>query len=238
MEVYIFVPCFVDQLYPTLAWNMLKVLEYLGFSVIRKKLPSCCGQAPHNAGFMREAGKIVERFWQHYQDRDAKIVMPSSSCAAFLRTQCQHYLDSSQSELLGARIFEFSDFLESHIDLGQHNFSYPSRIAYHQSCSALREYPRPDCTRRLLGKVASLELIPVPQAESCCGFGGSFALKFGAISASMAANKLKHIQSTGTNRLLSSDPSCLIHLGAYAKKHNVDLELLHPADILAENLRG
>lgn len=236
MEIYIFVPCFVDQFYPNIGWNMVKVLEYLGFSVIRAPLPACCGQAPHNAGFTREAGKILNNFWRYYQDNDAKIVIPSSSCAGFLKTQSNAYLDFIQSELLGKRVFEFSDFLETHTDISAHNFSYPFQVAYHQSCSALREYPRPDCTKTLLSKVSELELLTVPQADSCCGFGGSFALKFGAISASMASQKLQNIQSTGTHKLLSSDPSCLLHLSSYAQKNNIALEILHTADILAENL--
>lgn len=237
MEVYIFVPCFLDQLYPTVAWNMVQVLEYLGFKVIQSKLPACCGQAPHNAGFSREANKILCNFWQYYEDFDAKIIIPSSSCASFLISQTSQSVNKVPSKFVeksfSKRIFEFSDFLETHSDISKYNFSYPFKVALHKSCSSLREYPQINSTQSLLTKVSNLNILTIPQTESCCGFGGSFAMKFGAISNSMASQKLKHIQSTGTNKLVSSDPSCLIHLYGYAKKHQIPLEILHPADILA-----
>lgn len=237
MKVYIFVPCFIDQLYPNIAWNMVKVLKYLGFKVIHSDLPSCCGQAPHNAGFCREAEKTLQNFWKFYQDFDSQIIIPSSSCASFLINQSKNYHNQIQGDIFSNRIIEFSDFIENNIDISNYNFHYPFQVAYHKSCSSLREYPRINCTESLLKKITGLNLLNIPHYELCCGFGGSFAMKFGSISNSMATQKLQYIQSTGATKLVSSDPSCLIHLYTTAKKQGIPLEIFHPADLLSFSIK-
>lgn len=236
MEVHLFIPCFVDQLYPQTGFNMVKVLEKAGCTVVYNPQQTCCGQPAFNAGFWGEAKAVCTKFIQDFESA-RYIVAPSASCVGFVRNYYKTLFDNSAynspAKKLAEKIHEFSDFLVN--VLGQDDFGahFPHKVTYHDSCAALRECKIKTEPRQLLQKVKGLELIEMIENETCCGFGGTFAVKFEAISVAMADQKINHAQATGATHVVSTDLSCLMHLDGCARHHNRQLQTVHLADVLA-----
>ena len=238
--VDIFIPCFIDQLYPETGINMVRVLEKLGCEVRYNANQSCCGQVAFNAGFKDECGRVAHKFLQDFSNEDSDyIVSPSASCVGMIRNAYAEIFKTS-SEFINYRtmekkVFEFSEFVVDVLQISQvPGARLDATVTYHDSCSALRECGIKAGPRLLLENVAGLKLVEMEETETCCGFGGTFAVKFPAISVAMAEQKVENALATGATYIVSTDTSCLMHLEAYMKKHHKGLKVMHLADVLAQ----
>ncbi len=236
MKVQLFIPCFVDQLYPDTAFNMVKVLEKACCDVSYNTNQTCCGQPAFNAGFWDEAKSVAAKFINDFDTTDY-IVAPSASCVGFVRNYYgKLFENSSQHNMvkdLSKRIFEFTEFLTGVIKIENFGAELNAKATYHDSCAALRECKIKEGPRNLLNKVKGLELIEMADTETCCGFGGTFAVKFDAISNAMAEQRINHALNTGASHIISTDQSCLMHLQGIISKKNLSLTTMHIADVLA-----
>ena len=236
MNVQIFIPCFVDQLYPDTAFNMIKVLEKAGCTVGYNTSQTCCGQPAFNAGFWEEAKAVCTKFLKDFRGSDC-IVTPSASCAGFVRNYYSKLFENSSlhHEVVdaGKRIFEFSEFMIEILKVDNVGASLDGKATYHDSCAALRECKVKEEPRKLLANVKGLEITEMNDVETCCGFGGTFAVKFEAISVAMAEQKVENALATGADYLISTDHSCLMHLQGYIKHKGYKLQTMHLADVLA-----
>ena len=236
MKVQLFIPCFVDQLYPDTAFHVIKVLEKAGCEVMYNPSQTCCGQPAFNAGFWDDAREVCKKFLKDF-DANTSIVAPSASCVGFVRNYyAKLFADSSlhhEAQIVGKNCFELSDFLVNKLAVTDFGVVLDGKATYHDSCAGLRECRIKNEPRTLLSKVRGLELIEMEDVETCCGFGGTFAVKFEAISIGMAEQKVEHALATGARYLISTDLSCLMHLQGYIDNKGYDLKTLHVADVLA-----
>lgn len=236
MKVQIFIPCFIDQLYPQTAFNMVKVLEKACCDVVYNTNQTCCGQPAFNAGFWDESRAVCIKFLKDFEGVDY-IVAPSASCVGFVRNYYSKIFDNSaqhnQVKDLSKRIFEFSEFLTDILKIENFNAELNGKATYHDSCAALRECKIKTSPRKLLSHVKGLELIEMKDVETCCGFGGTFSVKFDAISAGMADQKINNALETGAQYVISTDLSCLMQLDGFIQHKNLPLKTMHLADVLA-----
>lgn len=236
MNVQLFIPCFVDQLYPATAFNMVKVLEKLGCTVTYNSNQTCCGQPAFNAGFQDECKDVATKFLNDFSGNEY-IVAPSASCSGFVRNYYGKLFDNSSvhNEVKGIskRLYEFSEFLTDVLKVENVGARLEGKATYHDSCAALRECNIKEGPRKLLQNVQGLELVEMNDVETCCGFGGTFAVKFEPISIAMADQKVNNALATGAQYMISTDLSCLMHLDGYIKEKGHSLRTLHLADVLA-----
>jgi L-lactate dehydrogenase complex protein LldE len=236
MKVQLFIPCFIDQLYPQTAFNMVKVLEKACCDVEYNINQTCCGQPAYNAGFWSEAKEVATKFLKDF-DGDDYIVAPSASCVGFVRNYYGSLFANSSLHNnvkdLSKRIFEFTEFLTEVVKIDNYGAELNAKVTYHDSCAALRECKIKEGPRKLLEKVKGLELTELAETETCCGFGGSFAVKFESISIAMADQKVNHALATNSDYIISTDLSCLMHLNGYITKKNLPIKTMHIADVLA-----
>jgi L-lactate dehydrogenase complex protein LldE len=235
MKVNLFIPCFMDQLYPQTAVNTLKVLEQAGCEVIYNTLQTCCGQPAFNAGFVKEAATVCSKFIQDMQGAEY-IVTPSASCCGFVKNYYAKVFEENTSEMdlgISARIYELTDFLVNILKVQQWQSAFEGSITYHDSCAGLRECGIKKEPRQLLSYVKGVNLYEMEDTSICCGFGGSFAVKFQDISIGMGTQKVEQAVQTKAQYIVSTDMSCLMHLEGYINKNGIPLKVLHIADILA-----
>lgn len=236
MNVQLFIPCFVDQLYPATAFNMVKVLDKLGCTVTYNSNQTCCGQPAFNAGFQDECKDVATKFLNDFSGNEY-IVAPSASCSGFVRNYYGKLFDNSSvhNEVKGIskRLYEFSEFLTDVLKVENVGARLEGKATYHDSCAALRECNIKEGPRKLLQNVQGLELVEMNDVETCCGFGGTFAVKFEPISIAMADQKVNNALATGAQYMISTDLSCLMHLDGYIKEKGHSLRTLHLADVLA-----
>ena len=238
MTVQLFIPCFVDQLYPQTAFNMVKVLERAGVEVEYNTDQTCCGQPAFNAGFRGDARDVCTKFLQDFSGHDY-VVAPSASCVGFVRNYYSTLFDNSSLHNdvrdLQKRIFEFSSFLVNVLGVEDVGATLYGKATYHDSCAGLRECRIKEEPRKLLAHVKGLELLEMNDVETCCGFGGSFAVKFESISVAMADQKVNHALQTGADYIISTDLSCLMHLDGYIRHKEYPIRTMHIADVLANS---
>lgn len=236
MKVQIFIPCFIDQLYPETAFNMVKVLEKAGCTVSYNTEQTCCGQPAFNAGFRDDSREVCVKFLQDFSGTDY-IVSPSASCTGFVKNYYPVLFQDSaynkEVKQTGKRIHEFSEFLVNVLKIEDFQSVLWGKATYHDSCAALRECRIKEEPRRLLSHVRGLELVEMADVETCCGFGGTFAVKFESISMAMADQKVHHALDTGADFIISTDMSCLMHLDGYIRHHQLPIKTMHLADVLA-----
>ena len=244
IEVNIFIPCFVDQLYPETGMSMVRILEKLGCRVQYNANQTCCGQPAYNAGFFKEAREVADKFLFDFgADTFHYVVAPSASCVGMVRNGygLLYGADTPDKQRdynrLRNRMHELSDFIVNVLKVeriaGSH---YEGKVAYHDSCSALRECNVFAEPRKLLSHVRGLTLVDLPENETCCGFGGTFAVKFEAISVAMAQQKVDYALEAGADTIVSTDTSCLMHLESYIKRNKLPMKTMHLADVLASGL--
>ncbi|MFD2720246.1 (Fe-S)-binding protein [Hymenobacter monticola] len=241
--VDIFIPCFVDQLYPTTALNMVKVLEKVGVAVNYNPAQTCCGQPAYNAGYHDQSRAVAEKFLADFAAPPAAagpryVVSPSASCVGMVRNSYSELFAGTPKlaacKGVQGRVYELTEFLVDVLGVAAvPGARLAGKYTYHDSCSALRECGIRPQPRQLLDGVAGLERIEMAETTTCCGFGGTFAVKFEAISVAMAQQKVEHALDTGADYLVSTDVSCLMHLDAYIKREKLPLKCLHVADVLA-----
>jgi L-lactate dehydrogenase complex protein LldE len=236
MTVQLFIPCFVDQLYPQTAFNMAKVLEKAGCKVQYNVNQTCCGQPAFNAGFWSDSKEVCTKFIKDFSGADY-IVAPSASCVGFVRNYYPKLFDNSSYHNdvkdLQKRIFEFSEFMINVLKVEKVGARFHAKATYHDSCAGLRECRIKQEPRTLLAHVEGLELVEMNDVETCCGFGGTFAVKFDPISIGMADQKAGNAKATGARCIISTDLSCLMHIDGYIRKQNMGIETMHIADVLA-----
>jgi L-lactate dehydrogenase complex protein LldE len=236
MTVQIFIPCFIDQLYPNVAFSMVKVLEKAGCKVLYNSNQTCCGQPAFNAGFWGEAKDVCKKFLQDFGTADY-VVAPSASCVGFVRNYYQKLFENTSQEQqvkdLSARTFEFSEFMINVLKVDDVGAVFNGKATYHDSCAALRECGLKQEPRKLLQKVKGLELVEMVDNETCCGFGGTFAVKFEPISIAMGDQKINNAVATNAEYLISTDMSCLMHIDGCIQHQHKDLKVIHLADVLA-----
>jgi L-lactate dehydrogenase complex protein LldE len=241
MTVQLFIPCFVDQLFPQTAFNMVKVLENAGCQVEYNENQTCCGQPAFNAGFNKEAREVCSKFIKDFSGSSPDyIVAPSASCTGFVRNYYSQLFDNSsvhnEVKDLSKRLFEFSEFLVNVLNITDVGAELNGKATYHDSCAALRECHIKSEPRQLLANVKGLQLVELNDVETCCGFGGTFAVKFEPISVAMADQKVNNALQTGAEYLISTDLSCLMHLDGYIRHRNLNLKTMHIADVLCSGI--
>jgi L-lactate dehydrogenase complex protein LldE len=215
---------------------MVKVLEKLGCEVEYNSNQTCCGQPAYNAGFRAEAKEVCTKFVNDFAGSDY-IVSPSASCTGFVRNYYPGLFDNSSYhndiKALQKRTFEFSEFLVKVLKVDDVGAIFHAKATYHDSCAGLRECGIKQEPRKLLSKVKGLELVEMNDVETCCGFGGTFAVKFESISTAMADQKVSNALQTEAECIISTDLSCLMHLDGYIRGKNLPIQTMHIADVLA-----
>jgi L-lactate dehydrogenase complex protein LldE len=215
---------------------MIKVLEKVGCGVSYNSSQTCCGQPAFNAGFWDEAKAVCSKFIKDFSGSDY-IVAPSASCVGFVRNYYGKLFENSSVHNdvkdLGNRIFEFSEFMLDIVKVENVGAVLNGKATYHDSCAGLRECKIKEEPRKLLSHVKGLTITEMKDVETCCGFGGTFAVKFEAISVAMGEQKVENALATGADYLISTDHSCLMHLQGYIKQKGYNLQTMHLADVLA-----
>lgn len=219
---------------------MVRVLEKLDCEVRYNPNQSCCGQVAFNAGYKDECSRVAHKFLRDFTNEETDfIVSPSASCVGMVRNAYADIFKASSEFIhyrtLERKVYEFSEFLVDVLQVTKvPGARLEAKVTYHDSCSALRECGIKAGPRQLLQQVAGLSLVEMAESETCCGFGGTFSVKFPAISVAMAEQKVEHALATGADYIVSTDTSCLMHLEAFMKKNNKALKVMHLADVLAQ----
>lgn len=236
MIVDIFIPCYIDQFYPETGLNMVKVLEKVGCAVNYNVDQTCCGQPAFHSGHWDDCKEVGEKFIKEFLN-ERYIVTPSASCAGFIKNQYSDMFYNSvlhnQCKQIQKNMFEFSDFLVNILKISTIGATFEGKAIYMPTCTSQRNYNLVNEPLVLLEKVKGLNLVNLPNADTCCGFGGNFSLKYEPISSAITQSKIDTILSSGARYIISCDYSCLMHLDGYIKKQKLDLKVLHLADVLA-----
>ena len=238
MKINLLIPCFVDQLFPSVGISAVRIFEKLGHTVEYKESILCCGQPAFNAGYWEEAREIATRVLRSLAGADP-VVVPSGSCAAMVKNfYPELFRKTSQAEAaakLSLRVFEFSSFLVDQLGVTELGSRFPAKVTFHDGCHGLRELGVNLQPRQLLEHVKDLTLVEMEDQTSCCGFGGTFAVKFPMISTAMGETKSASALDTGAEYLVSNDSSCLMHLQGLLSRQNQGLKTIHLAEILASS---
>jgi L-lactate dehydrogenase complex protein LldE len=239
MRVALFVTCLADGLFPRVGRATVAVLERLGHEVEFPAAQTCCGQMHINTGYQRMALPLVRRHIDVFSRFDA-VVAPSGSCVGSVRHQ--HAMVArrhgqpklaARAEAVAARTYELSEFLVDVLGVTDVGAYFPHRVTYHPTCHSLRLLRVGDKPLRLLREVRGIDLVELPDAEQCCGFGGTFALKNADTSTAMLADKLRCVLDTGAEVCTAGDSSCLMHIGGGLARQRTGVRTLHLAQILA-----
>jgi L-lactate dehydrogenase complex protein LldE len=236
-RVSLFVTCIVDQLFPKVGMAMAEVLERAGYAVDFPEAQTCCGQPAFNSGFRNEARDVARHFLSVFSGADY-VVVPSGSCATMISHHFAELFPKEPKTLeaalaLAPRVLEFSSFLLDVAGVDDVGARLDEVVTYHDSCHALRELKIKDGPRRLLRRVRGLELREMDIAEECCGFGGTFSVKFDEVSGSMARTKLDSVVRTGASAVVSIDSSCLMQLQGALSRSGLPIRTMHLAEVLA-----
>lgn len=239
MKITLFIPCFIDTLYPNVGISVVKVLERLGHQVECPEAIACCGQPAFNSGYWEEARAVAAPVLEQLQDVEA-VVIPSGSCGAMLKVFYPQLFaglpQEAAAKALSAKVWEFSDFVVNQLGVTDLGASFPHKITFHDGCHGLRELGLKQPPRELLGKVKGLELVEMNAAETCCGFGGTFAAKFPSISTAMGEVKCASALDTQAEYIVSNDSSCLMQIQGLATRQQKPIKTIHLAEVLANNL--
>jgi L-lactate dehydrogenase complex protein LldE len=236
-RVSLFVTCVIDQLFPKVGIAAVEVLERLGFQVEFPERQTCCGQPAFNSGYREEAKQVARHFLDVFRDAEY-VVVPSGSCASMIAHHFEDLFEKEPEMLartreLEPKVFEFSKFLTDVAGVTDVGARLDEVATYHDSCHALREFQIKDGPRRLLANVRGLELREMDAAEECCGFGGTFSIKFAEISGGMARTKIESILRTGASTVISIDSSCLMQLQGALSRAGLPIRTMHLAEVLA-----
>jgi L-lactate dehydrogenase complex protein LldE len=233
------VTCINDALFPDTGRNVVRLLRRLGVEVDFPEAQTCCGQPMMNTGYLDEAVPVLRTFVGAFEGYDA-VVTPSGSCAGAARHQHDIVarrsgdagLREAAAEVSG-RVHELSEFLVDVLGVEDVGASFPHRVTYHPTCHSLRMIGVADRPLRLLRRVSGIDLVDLPRADECCGFGGTFAMKNADTSIAMGSDKARHVRGTGAEVLVAGDRSCLTHVGGLLSRQRAGVRVLHLADVLA-----
>ncbi|HEY3089176.1 MAG TPA: (Fe-S)-binding protein [Jatrophihabitantaceae bacterium] len=239
MRVAVFATCLVDALFPDVGKSTVRLLRRLGHNVEVPSQQTCCGQMHVNTGYPREALPLVRNHVETFLDYEA-VVVPSGSCTAAIRHQhadvARQYGDAvlvEGAELVARHTYELSEFLVDVLGVTDVGAYFPHRVTYHPTCHSLRLLRVGDRPSRLLRQVRGLDLVDLPDADSCCGFGGTFSIKNADVSTAMLADKMAGVLSTRAEVCVAGDSSCLMHIGGGLSRLNTGVRTVHLAEILA-----
>lgn len=244
MTVALFVPCYIDQLYPDVAIATLQLLEQLGVDIVYPKGQTCCGQPMANVGCTSDTAPVAHRFVKLFSDFDA-VVCPSASCTAMVRQHYGSYFDSDdqQYKKVSQNTFELCEYLHDVLQLKSLDTSFPHRVSLHQSCHGLRELrlagstelmeTRVDKVREVLGLVSGIEFKSVTRQDECCGFGGMFSVTESDVSALMGRDRIADHLNSESEVIVSTDMSCLMHLEGLIRRNDNPVKIMHVAQVLA-----
>lgn len=241
MRIALFITCLNDTLAPQAGRATVQVLERLGHEVVFPEAQTCCGQMHANTGYQLQAVPLARRFVRVFGDPgfDA-IVSPSASCVGMVREQYPRLAELAGDERLAAdvaalapRVLELSELLVNRLGVEDVGAVFPHRVTYHPTCHGLRGLQLGDAPLRLLRNVRDIDLVELPDAESCCGFGGTFAVKNADTSAAMLTDKMRCVLDTGADVCVAGDSSCLLHIGGGLTRQRAGVRTMHLAEILA-----
>ncbi|MEO7752215.1 MAG: (Fe-S)-binding protein [Terracoccus sp.] len=239
MRVALFATCFNDTMWPETPKAVVSLLERLGCTVEFPRAQTCCGQMFTNTGYADEAVPLVRSFVDVFGAYDA-VVVPSGSCTGSVREQhaglARRVGDAGLERdviALTPRVHELSEFLVDVLGVTDVGAYFPHRVTYHPTCHSMRMIRVGDRPQRLLEQVRGIDLVTLPAAEECCGFGGTFAMKNSDVSVAMGADKARHVRSTGAEVVVAGDNSCLAHIGGLLDRQRSGVRTMHLAEILA-----
>lgn len=244
MRIALFITCLADTLYPQAGKATVRLLERLGHQVVFPGRQTCCGQMHVNTGYQRQALPMIRNFVDTFGEFEA-IVVPSGSCTGSIRHQ--HAMVASRhgdadlarrAQDVAARTFELSELLVDQLGVTDVGAYFPHRVTYHPTCHSLRLLRVGDRPLRLLREVRGIDLVPLPDAEVCCGFGGTFAVKNADVSTAMLADKMGNVLATGAEVCTAGDSSCLMHIGGGLSRLSAGTRAMHLAEILAATEDG
>ena len=245
--VGLFIPCYVDQLFPKVGMATVELLEAAGYRVEFPVEQTCCGQPMANTGCTEEAQPLAERFLRLFGGYDY-VVAPSGSCVAMVRCHYEEYLAGKPGfEELKAKTFELCEFLVDVVKLDRIDRTFPHRVGLHQSCHGLRELRLASSSelvaasfgkaKQLLSLIGGLELVTLARPDECCGFGGTFAIDEEAVSCMMGLDRVHDHETAGADVLTANDMSCLMHLAGLIRRQKKPLRVVHIAEILAGHVQ-
>jgi len=236
MTISLFIPCFIDQLFPSVGISVVRILEKLGHTVCFDESIVCCGQPAFNTGCWNEARDVAVRVVDRLKNAEV-VVIPSGSYGAMIRVFYPEIFKGHPKQeaalSLARRIYEFSEFLVDRLGVVDLGSRFPAKVTFHNGCHGLRELRLKQQPRQLLQHVRELTLVEMDDQTSCCGFGGTFAVKFPMISTAMGQVKCASALETGADFLVSNDSSCLMHLQGLLSRNKAKLKTIHLAEILA-----
>ncbi|MET3773033.1 (Fe-S)-binding protein [Arthrobacter nitrophenolicus] len=248
MRIALFATCIVDAMYPATARATVKILERLGHEVVFPSGQACCGQMHVNSGYIKEAVPVIANHVNAFDTEDYDVaIAPSGSCVASVKHQhpmvaraCGDKDLEARATAVGAKTYELSELLVDVLgvtDAGAQLGSYfPHRVTYHPSCHGMRLLRLGDRQSRLLATVQGIDMAELPEADQCCGFGGTFSMKNADVSSAMLEDKTANIASTGASLCAGGDASCLMHIGGGLSRQGSDVATLHLAEILASTV--
>lgn len=235
--VSLFVQCLVDVMYPEVGVAMLEIFRKLGIPVDCPTNQTCCGQPAYNSGYRQQARTAARKFIEIFEHKEV-IVCPSGSCVTMVR---HHYPDlfrdepdwHQRAETVSGKTFELTQYLVDVLGIDDLGARYSGKLTYHDSCHALRTLGLQEQPRRLISNVTGAELVEMNDSDRCCGFGGSFAIKYPDISTAMAKDKVNNIIATGANAVVGVDISCLMNIQGLLNRKKAPVKILHIAELLA-----
>lgn len=237
MRISLFIPCFVDLMYPQVGMAMVRIFEKLGHQVEVPEGPSCCGQPAFNSGYWDESRAIAIKVMESLQAVEV-VVIASGSCGAMMKVFYPELFAGTKYEpmarALAPKCHEFSGFLVNQLGVTDLGAKFPHTVTFHDGCHGLRELSNKRPPRELLARVQGLELVEMAEAETCCGFGGTFSAKFPAISTAMGEVKCASALETKAEYIVSCDSSCLMQIQGLADKQKKPIKTIHLAEILAQ----
>ena len=236
----LFIPCLVDQVYPEIGIDMVKILRHLGYQIEYNSHQTCCGQPAFNAGHRDEAQKVAREFIEIFSSADI-IVCPSGSCTAMVKNYYPTLFakDSHKEKAsnLGNKIFEFSEFLAHENQIENISGVYSGKVGFHNSCHSYRELGIDQVPLEIIQRINGIDIISPPGEPVCCGFGGLFSFKFDDISATMAKTRIEMFTTLNVETIITNDPGCLMHMRQEAIDRKIEIKLLHLIEFLVQAIK-
>lgn len=238
MKVSLFITCLVDQFCPNVGVSTVEVLRRAGCEVVFDDRQTCCGQPAFNTGYRKEAQKFAKRFIEIFEESDAEaIVSPSGSCTAMVHHFYELFPDDKEwrerAERIAAKTHEFGSFLVNVLEIEDVGARLSGRVTWHDACHGLRDLGIREEPRSLLRNVKDAEFVEMENADVCCGFGGTFSVKYPEISAGILDNKIEAIERSGADAVVSCDSSCLMQIGGRLSRLDSKVKAMHLAEVLA-----
>jgi len=235
MKVTLFIPCFIDACFPKAGASVVQILERLGHTIDYPQELTCCGQPAFNSGYWEETRPVAAKVLARLKDAEV-VVIVSGSCGAMIKNFYPELFKDTPQEAdalrLSAKCYEFSDFLVTKLGVTDLGAQFPHRVTFHDGCHGRRELGLKAQPRALMAAVRGLQLVEMEEAETCCGFGGTFSAKFPMISSAMGEGKVASALETEAEYIVSNDSSCLMHIQGLIDRQGKPLKTIHLAEVL------